>query len=96
MGGSPGPRPAFFQSDLDRLSALVSALDAVICVPNAAAHLAGALGKPVHVLVAGAPTWRYGWSGERVDWYASMRVWRREAAEPAERWIERLAPALLA
>ncbi len=95
-GGAPLLHFPGVAADLDRLSALVSALDAVICVPNAAAHLAGALGKPVHVLVAGAPTWRYGWSGERVDWYASMRVWRREAAEPAERWIERLAPALLA
>jgi len=94
-GGAPLLHFPGVAADLDRLAALVSALDAVICVPNAAAHLAGALGKPVHVLVAGAPTWRYGWAGERVDWYASMRVWRREAAEPVERWLERLGPSLL-
>ncbi len=74
-------------ADLDGLAALIDALDEVICVPNAAAHLAGALGKPVRVLVAGAPTWRYGWAGERVDWYASMRVLRRPPGLALRDWI---------
>ena len=81
-------------ADLDRLAALIAALDAVISVPNAAAHLAGALGCPVDVLVSGVPTWRYGWAGERVDWYRSMRLWRRDRAEPVAPWLARIAPAL--
>lgn len=95
-GGATLLHVAGVAADLDRLAALVGALDAVICVPNAAAHLAGALGRPVDVLVSGTPTWRYGWAGECVDWYRSMRLWRRDRAEDAGGWLARIAPALMA
>jgi hypothetical protein len=94
-GGAPLVHWPGVAADPDRLAALVEALDLVVCVPNAAAHLAGALGKPVKVLVTGAPTWRYLWEGESVPWYASMRVLRRDAATPPAEWLRGLLPALL-
>jgi len=66
-------------ADPDEAAALACALDAVVCVPTAAAHLAGALGRPVWVLVSGVGTWRYGWQGARMPWYGSMRLLRRAA-----------------
>lgn len=52
-------------------------LDLVICVDTALAHLAGALGKPVWVLLPFGPDWR--WMLERRDspWYPTMRLYRQ-------------------
>jgi hypothetical protein len=61
----------------DEAAALACALDVVVCVPTAMAHLAGALGRPVWVLVPGVGTWRYLWQGDRMPWYGSMRLLRR-------------------
>jgi tetratricopeptide (TPR) repeat protein len=81
-------------ADPDQLAALVAALDLVVCVPNAAAHMAGALGSEVWVLVPGAPTWRYMWEGERVPWYRSMRVLRRSEGDSVADWMREVRDAL--
>jgi len=59
-------------------SALIQALDLVITVDTSVAHLAGALGKPVWVLLPQVPEWR--WMLEREDspWYPSARLYRQE------------------
>ena len=59
-------------------AALVSQLDLVIAVDTSVAHLAGALGKPVWVLLPFAPDWR--WMVEREDspWYPTMRLFRQQ------------------
>jgi Flp pilus assembly protein TadD len=55
---------------------LIMQLDLVVTVDTSVAHLAGALGKPVWVLVQYAPDWR--WLLDRTDtpWYPSMRLFR--------------------
>jgi tetratricopeptide (TPR) repeat protein/glycosyltransferase involved in cell wall biosynthesis len=60
----------------DTAGAIVQ-LDLVITVDTAVAHLAGALGKPVWVLLAFAPDWR--WMIDRSDspWYPTMRLFRQ-------------------
>ena len=67
--------------DFADTAALVEALDLVISVDTAVAHLAGALGKPVWLLLPEVPDWR--WLLERDDtpWYASMRIFRQPAGE---------------
>lgn len=66
--------------DVDELAALVDALDAVVCIDTAIAHLAGALGRPTWVLLAAAADWR--WLLERDDspWYAAMTLVRQARA----------------
>ena len=61
---------------LDETAALVTALDLVVSVTTATAHLAGALGRPTWVLVPSVPSWRYLWEGERMPWYPAVRVFR--------------------
>lgn len=60
-------------------AALVSAMDLVVSVDTSIAHLAGALGKPVAILLPRHADWR--WMHDRVDtpWYASARLFRQAA-----------------
>jgi hypothetical protein len=69
---------------IETTAAAVCALDLVITVTTATAHLAAALGRPTWVLVPSIPSWRYLWQGDEMPWYRSMRILRgggsREAA----------------
>ena len=58
-------------------AALIEALDLVITVDTSVAHLAGALGKPVWILLAYVPDWR--WMLDRADspWYPTARLYRQ-------------------
>lgn len=69
-------------ADIDELASLVCALDLIITVDNTLAHLAGALGRPVWVLLPSAPEWRYPRAGSEMPWYGSMTLFRRQAGHP--------------
>jgi FkbM family methyltransferase len=58
-------------------AAAIMALDLVITVDTSIAHLAGALGKPVWLLLSWDPDWRWGLHGESTIWYKSMRIFRQ-------------------
>jgi hypothetical protein len=66
-------------ADFSDTAALMSQLDLVISVDTSVAHLAGALGKPVWILVTHVPDWR--WLLERDDspWYPTARLFRQDA-----------------
>ncbi len=63
--------------DLADTAALVMHCDLVIAVDTAVAHLAGALGKPVWVMVPYAPDWRWLLEGEGTGWYPTARLYRQ-------------------
>jgi hypothetical protein len=76
----PGPAPqdlAPMLGDFADTAALLTQLDLVITVDTAVAHLAGALGRPVWILLSKAPDWR--WLLDRSDspWYPSARLFRQ-------------------
>jgi tetratricopeptide (TPR) repeat protein len=68
---------ATLTKDYDDTAAMVSALDYVVAMQTAVAHLAGALGIPNTVMVPTHTTWRYA-VGDSVPWYKSMKVVRQE------------------
>ncbi|WP_322071637.1 tetratricopeptide repeat protein [Paraburkholderia bannensis] len=63
--------------DFAATAALIENLDLVITVDTSVAHLAGALGKPVWVLLAAQPDWRWGMRRADSVWYPSARVFRQ-------------------
>jgi len=65
--------------DFADTAALVAQLDLVITVDTAAAHLAGAMGKPVWIMLPFAGGWR--WLTDRIDspWYPTARLFRQPA-----------------
>jgi tetratricopeptide (TPR) repeat protein len=66
----------------------IEQLDLVLTVDTAVAHLAGALGKPVWILLAFAPTWRWLLGRDDSPWYPTARLFRQP--EPGN-WHEPLA-----
>jgi tetratricopeptide (TPR) repeat protein len=71
------PRPL---TDWQATAQLLTELDALVTIDTGIAHLAGALGTPVHVLLPAVPDWRWGLEGERTPWYGSMRLHRQATA----------------
>jgi hypothetical protein len=70
--------PSAELEDFADTAALCIHLDLVIAVDTSVAHLAGALGRPVHLLLPQVPDFR--WLLERADspWYPSMRLFRQK------------------
>lgn len=68
-------------------AALIANLDLVICVDTSVAHLAGALGKPVWLLLPFDPDWRWGLHRAQTAWYGSMTLFRQPAPRDWETLI---------
>lgn len=65
--------------DFADTAGLVSALDLVLTVDTAVAHLAGALGIPTWLMLPFAPDWRWMMARPDSPWYPSMTLFRQPA-----------------
>ena len=93
------------QSGFADAAALLRTLDLVITVDTSLAHVAGAVGVPVWVLVPFAPDWRWMHDREDTPWYPTMRLFRQprrgdwdgvfaRVAIALQQWPDRLRTAL--
>lgn len=80
-------------TDFGESAAMIEQLDMVVTVDTAIAHLAGALGKPVWILLAPNADWR--WLQEREDspWYPTAHLFRRGHGEDRAAQVARLREA---
>jgi hypothetical protein len=74
--------------DFADTAGIIAGLDLVVTVDNVIAHLAGAMGCPVQVMLPSLPDWRWGMTSSESFWYPSMRLYRENRQtgwEPAFR-----------
>ncbi|MEG4088553.1 tetratricopeptide repeat protein [Microcoleus sp. Pol12B4] len=81
-------------NDFADTAAVISQLDLVICVDTAVAHLAGALGKPVWILLCFMPDWRWMLQREDSPWYPTARLFRQQTPGDWEEVFDRIKTAL--
>jgi tetratricopeptide (TPR) repeat protein len=81
-------------TDFAETAAAIEALDLVIAVDTAAAHLAGALAKPVWVLVPLVPDWRWLIGREDSPYYPTVRLFRQPARGDWDSVVLRVRRAL--
>ena len=80
--------------DFADTAALISELDLVISVDTSVAHLAGAMGKPVWILVTHIPDWRWLLDRDDSPWYPTVRLFRQPCIDDWESVITRVHEAL--
>jgi len=80
--------------DFSDTAALISQLDLVISVDTSVAHLAGALGKPVWILLTYFPDWRWLLRRDDSPWYPTARLFRQDESRTWDSAIARVRQAL--
>lgn len=85
-----GPSIASFTDTL----AVLETLDLLITVDTSVAHLAGAAGRPVWVMVPAYVEWRWMTGRNDTPWYPSMRLFRQRELGNWEPVIEEMRAAL--
>lgn len=78
-------------ADFRDTAALVSLADLVITVDTSVAHLAGAMGKPVWIMLCFSADWRYLLDREDSPWYPSARLFRQPGIGDWASVVQRVA-----
>lgn len=77
-------------TDYARTTALIEQLDLVIGVDTSVVHLAGALGKPVWVMLGQHSDWRWMLKREDNPWYPSLRLFRQTTPDDWQELLDRV------
>ena len=80
--------------DFADAAALVSLMDLVISIDTAGAHLTGALGKPVWIMLAFSADWRWFLDRDDSPWYPTARLFRQRQPGDWEGVIATIISAL--
>jgi hypothetical protein len=80
--------------DYDDTMALLECLDLVVTVDTSVGHLAAAMGKPVWILLATSPDWRWLLNRDDSPWYPTVRLFRQTVPRQWSDVFERVAAAL--
>jgi Flp pilus assembly protein TadD len=84
------------RNDFGDKATLMQRLDLVLSVDTSNAHLAGALGRPLWLLLPYAPDWRWGLERGDSPWYPTARLYRQPRPGDWASVIEEVRAALVA
>ena len=80
--------------DYDDTMALLECLDLVVTVDTSVGHLAAAMGKPVWILLATSPDWRWLLGRDDSPWYSTVRLFRQTVPQQWSDVFRRVAAAI--
>ncbi len=66
--------------DFRDTAAAIAAMDVIVTVDSANSHLAGALGKPVLMMLGKSPCWRW-MQGNKTPWYRGHKIFRQSTVD---------------
>ena len=81
-------------TDFAETAAAVSALDLIVSVDTAVAHLAAALARPVIMAIPFVPDWRWLLAREDSPWYPTVRLVRQTRPQDWDGVVTKLAATL--
>lgn len=82
--------------DFGEAAALTACMDAVVSVDTSLAHLAGAMGVPLHLLIPLNADWRWMFGREDSPWYPGARLWRQRRTGHWSEPLQSLRQTILA
>jgi Flp pilus assembly protein TadD len=80
--------------DFADTAAVISQMDLILSTDTSVPHLAGALGKPVWVMLPFLPDWRWLLMREDSPWYPTMRLFRQKKLGDWAEVVDRVAKSL--
>jgi len=80
--------------DFSDTATAMNALDLIVTIDTASAHLAGALGRPTFTLLRYVSDWRWHDYREDSPWYPTMRLFRQPRPDDFTQPVERLREAI--
>ena len=81
-------------NDYDDTMAILENIERLVTVDTSVAHLAGAMGRPVWMLLPRAPDWRWLLNREDTPWYPSLRLFRQTQVRHWDDVAQRIASEL--
>ncbi len=93
---APRIAPLRYDIPFDDTAAIVSELDLIVSVDTSIAHLAGALARPLWVMLPFAPEWRWRLGSDRSPWYPTAQLFRQRAPRGWPEVVARMRDALAA
>jgi tetratricopeptide (TPR) repeat protein len=81
-------------ADFSDTAAVMAQLDLIISVDTSTVHLAGALGRPVWILLPYLPDWRWLLDRDTSPWYPTARLFRQDETRRWDSVIPRVQAAL--
>jgi Flp pilus assembly protein TadD len=80
--------------DYDDTMAILENIERLVTVDTSVAHLAGAMGRPVWIMLPRAPDWRWLLEREDTPWYPTVRLFRQTQVRRWDDVAQRMAAAL--
>jgi len=85
-----------WRNDFDGIAALMREVNVVVTVDTSIAHLAGALARPVFILLPFSSDWRWRTSRTDSDWYPTAKLFRQHAPGEWQRVLGSVKDAIRA